>query len=107
MVNLFNETKVIPALYLMFWPGRFVPSIVRFVILTPGHVAPAEVAPVPRVARRVARRDCLGPGTGPVVGVVSARLHRQGPWADDVRLPEVVGGGVEGLGGRPGLLGRL
>ena len=78
----------------------------RFVILTPGHVAPPKVPPVSRVTSSgVAGADSLGPG--PVAGVVPAGLHRVRPGADDVRLPEVVGGGVEGLGGRPGLLGRL
>ena len=58
-------------------------------------------SPVARVPSRVARRDCLGPGTGPELRVLSPGLHRQGPRAHDVRLPEVVGGGVEGLGGCP------
>ena len=80
--------------------------------MTPGHVAPAVVARVagahqPAGGSRVVGADSLGPGAGPVAGVVPAGLHRVGPGADDVRLPEVVGGGVEGLGGRPGLLGRL
>ena len=79
----------------------------RFVILTPGHVAPPKVSPVARVPSRVARRDCLGPGTGPELRVLSPGLHRQGPRAHDVRLPEVVGGGVEGLGGCPRWRWRL
>ena len=79
----------------------------RLVILTPGHVAPPKVSPVSRVATRVGRRDCLGPGIGPVVRVLSAGLHRPGSRAHDVRLPEVVGGGVEGLGGSPGRRWRL
>ena len=81
----------------------------RFVILTPGDVAPAKVSPVSRVASSgVARTDCLGPGAAPVAGgVVAVGLHCVAPGADDVRLPEVVGGGIEGLGGGLGLQGGL
>ena len=71
----------------------------RFVILAPGHVAPAKVSPVARVAGGVAGTDSLGPGAGPVAGVVAAGLHRVGPRADDVGLPVGVRAGIERLAG--------
>ena len=71
--------------------------------MTPGHVAPAKVSPVARVAGRVAGADGLGPGAAPVAGEVLVGLHGVAPGADDVRLPEVAGGGIEGLSGGLGL----
>ena len=72
--------------------------------MTPGHVAPAVVARVagahqPAGGSRVGRADCLGPGAGPVAGVVAAGLHRVGPRADDVGLPVGVRAGIERLAG--------
>ena len=78
--------------------GQRIRSEHRDGLLTPGHIAPAEVSRVagPGVpGGGVARGHGLGPGGGLVAGVVVAGLHREGPGADDVGLPVGVGGGVE------------